>query len=63
LAICPPDRPEPTEEVESAERQELISAVQRPPEAERTSSGSAGLEGAEPLNLRQTGIELLLPQA
>src|SRR5689334_20447145 len=54
------DRPEPTEEVESAERQELISgAVARLPEAERNVIRLRfGLAGTEPLNLRQTGIEL-----
>ena len=57
------DRPEPTEEVESAERQELISgAVARLPEAERNVIRLRfGLEGVEPLNLRQTGIELGIP--
>jgi RNA polymerase primary sigma factor len=57
------DRPEPTEEVESAERQELISgAVARLPEAERNVIRLRfGLAGTEPLNLRQTGIELGIP--
>jgi RNA polymerase primary sigma factor len=57
------DRPEPTEEVESAERQELISgAVAQLPEAERNVIRLRfGLAGAEPLNLRQTGIELGIP--
>jgi RNA polymerase primary sigma factor len=57
------DRPEPTEEVESAERQELISgAVGTLPEAERNVIRLRfGLAGAEPLNLRQTGIELGIP--
>jgi RNA polymerase primary sigma factor len=57
------DRPEPTEEVESAERQELISgAVAGLPEAERNVIRLRfGLAGAEPLNLRQTGIELGIP--
>ena len=57
------ERPEPTEEVESAERQELISdAVARLPEAERNVIRLRfGLEGVEPLNLRQTGIELGIP--
>jgi RNA polymerase primary sigma factor len=57
------DRPEPTEEVESAERQELISgAVGQLPEAERNVIRLRfGLAGAEPLNLRQTGIELGIP--
>ena len=57
------ERPEPTEEVESAERQELISgAVQQLPEAERNVIRLRfGLAGTEPLNLRQTGIELGIP--
>jgi RNA polymerase primary sigma factor len=57
------DRPEPTEEVESAERQELISgAVSGLPEAERNVIRLRfGLAGTEPLNLRQTGIELGIP--
>jgi RNA polymerase primary sigma factor len=57
------DRPEPTEEVESAERQELISgAVDQLPEGERNVIRLRfGLAGTEPLNLRQTGIELGIP--
>ena len=57
------ERPEPTEEVEQAERQELISgAVARLPEAERNVIRLRfGLAGTEPLNLRQTGIELGIP--
>jgi RNA polymerase primary sigma factor len=57
------DRPEPTEEVESAERQELISgAVAQLPEGERNVIRLRfGLAGTEPLNLRQTGIELGIP--
>jgi RNA polymerase primary sigma factor len=57
------DRPEPEEEVESAERQELISsAVALLPEPERNVIALRfGLQGAEPLNLRQTGIELGIP--
>src|SRR5947209_14922105 len=57
------ERPEPTEEVESAERQELISgAVQQLPEPERNVIRLRfGLAGTEPLNLRQTGIELGIP--
>jgi RNA polymerase primary sigma factor len=57
------ERPEPTEEVESAERQELISgAVAQLPEPERNVIRLRfGLAGAEPLNLRQTGIELGIP--
>jgi RNA polymerase primary sigma factor len=57
------ERPEPTEEVEQAERQELISgAVARLPEAERNVIRLRfGLAGSEPLNLRQTGIELGIP--
>ena len=57
------DRPEPAEEVESAERQELISgAVAQLPEAERSVIRLRfGLAGIEPLNLRQTGIELGIP--
>ncbi len=57
------DRPEPVEEVEQAERQELISgAVAQLPEAERNVIRLRfGLVGAEPLNLRQTGIELGIP--
>jgi RNA polymerase primary sigma factor len=57
------DRPEPVEEVEQAERQELISgAVEQLPEAERNVIRLRfGLAGAEPLNLRQTGIELGIP--
>jgi RNA polymerase primary sigma factor len=54
------DRPQPAEEVEETERQELISgAVAELPEAERKVIRLRfGLAGAEPLNLRQTGIEL-----
>jgi RNA polymerase primary sigma factor len=57
------DRPEPVEEVEEAERQELISgAVAELPEGERNVIRLRfGLAGAEPLNLRQTGIELGIP--
>jgi RNA polymerase primary sigma factor len=57
------DRPEPVEEVEEAERQELISgAVAQLPEAERNVIRLRfGLAGAEALNLRQTGIELGIP--
>jgi RNA polymerase primary sigma factor len=57
------DRPEPTEEVEQAERVELIGgAVARLPEAERNVIRLRfGLAGTEPLNLRQTGIELGIP--
>src|ERR1700749_2657729 len=57
------DRPEPVEEVEQAERQELISgAVARLPEAERNVIRLRfGLGGNEPLNLRQRGIELGIP--
>ncbi len=54
------DRPQPTEEVENAERQQLISgAVEQLPQAERDVIRLRfGLTGAEPLNLRQTGAEL-----
>jgi RNA polymerase primary sigma factor len=54
------DRPQPTEEVEAAERNELISgAVNQLPEAERNVIRLRfGLEGAEPMNLRETGLEL-----
>ena len=57
------DRPQPVEEVEEAERQELISgAVAQLPEGERNVIRLRfGLAGAEPLNLRQTGIELGIP--
>jgi RNA polymerase primary sigma factor len=57
------DRPEPTEEVESAERQQLISgAVAQLPEPERNVIRLRfGLAGTDPLNLRQTGIELGIP--
>ncbi len=57
------DRPEPVQEVEEAERQELISgAVAQLPEGERNVIRLRfGLAGAEPLNLRQTGIELGIP--
>ncbi len=57
------DRPEPTEEVEEAERQQLIGgAVAQLPEAERNVIRLRfGLAGVEPLNLRQTGIELGIP--
>ncbi len=57
------ERPEPAEEVESAERQELINgAVDELPEAERNVIRLRfGLAGTEPLNLRQTGIELGIP--
>jgi len=54
------ERPQPAEEVESAERQELINgAVDGLPEAERNVIRLRfGLAGTEPLNLRQTGLEL-----
>ena len=57
------DQPRPDEEVETAERQELISgAVDQLPEAERDVIRLRfGLAGAEPLNLRQTGLELGIP--
>ena len=57
------DRPEPAEEVETAERQELINgAVASLPEPERNVIRLRfGLAGTEPLNLRQTGIELGIP--
>jgi RNA polymerase sigma factor (sigma-70 family) len=57
------DRPQPEEEVETAERQQLINgAVDLLPEAERNVIRLRfGLEGGEPLNLRQTGIELGIP--
>jgi RNA polymerase primary sigma factor len=57
------DQPQPAEQVEDAERQSLINgAVDRLPEAERNVIRLRfGLEGAEPLNLRQTGIELGIP--
>ncbi len=57
------ERPEPVEEVEDAERQQLISgAVEQLPEPERNVIRLRfGLAGAEPLNLRQTGIELGIP--
>jgi RNA polymerase primary sigma factor len=54
------ERPEPAQEVEDAERQELINgAVEKLPEAERNVIRLRfGLVGSEPLNLRQTGLEL-----
>jgi RNA polymerase primary sigma factor len=54
------DRPQPADEVEETERQELISgAVAELPEAERNVIRLRfGLAGTEPLNLRQTGLEL-----
>jgi RNA polymerase primary sigma factor len=57
------ERPQPADEVETAERQQLINgAVDQLPEAERhVIRLRFGLEGAEPLNLRQTGIELGIP--
>jgi len=57
------DQPQPAEEVENAERQSLINgAVDQLPEPERKVIRLRfGLEGAEPLNLRQTGIELGIP--
>jgi RNA polymerase primary sigma factor len=57
------DRPQPVEEVEEAERQGIISsAVEELPEAERNVIRLRfGLAGVEPLNLRQTGIELGIP--
>jgi RNA polymerase primary sigma factor len=57
------ERPEPAEEVETVERQALINgAVDGLPEAERNVIRLRfGLAGAEPLNLRQTGIELGIP--
>jgi len=55
--------PQPSEEVETNERQELINgAVHELPEAERNVIKLRfGLEGAAALNLRQTGIELGIP--
>jgi RNA polymerase primary sigma factor len=57
------ERPQPTEEVENAEREQLISgAVDQLPQPERDVIRLRfGLEGAEPLNLRQTGLELGIP--
>jgi RNA polymerase primary sigma factor len=57
------DRPEPAEEVETTERLELINgAVDGLPQAEREVIRLRfGLAGTEPLNLRQTGIELGIP--
>jgi RNA polymerase primary sigma factor len=57
------EQPQPAEEVENAERQELINgAVDELPEPERKVIRLRfGLEGTEPLNLRQTGIELGIP--
>src|ERR1700722_3861114 len=57
------ERPQPAEEVETAEREELINgAVDELPEAERNVIRLRfGLAGTEPLNLRQTGIELGIP--
>jgi RNA polymerase primary sigma factor len=57
------EQPQPAEEVETAERQSLINgAVDGLPEPERNVIRLRfGLEGAEPLNLRQTGIELGIP--
>ena len=54
------DRPQPAEEVESNERQQLINgAVDQLPEPERNVIRLRfGLAGTEPLNLRQTGLEL-----
>ena len=59
------DRPQPVEEVEEAERVGIISgAVAELPEPERNViSLRFGLAGAEPLNLRQTGIELGIPMS
>jgi RNA polymerase primary sigma factor len=57
------DQPRPDEEVETTERQELISgAVEQLPQAERDVIRLRfGLAGTEPLNLRQTGLELGIP--
>jgi RNA polymerase primary sigma factor len=57
------ERPQPAEEVETAEREELINgAVDELPEPERNVIRLRfGLAGTEPLNLRQTGIELGIP--
>src|SRR5581483_10309616 len=57
------ERPEPAEEVETAERQEMINvAVEQLPEPERNVIRLRfGLAGSEPMNLRQTGIELGIP--
>ena len=54
------DRPQPAEEVETAERQQLINgAVDQLPQAERDVIRLRfGLTGGDPLNLRQTGAEL-----
>jgi RNA polymerase primary sigma factor len=57
------ERPQPADEVEEAERQELINgAVAELPEPERSVIRLRfGLEGLEALNLRQTGLELGIP--
>ncbi len=57
------DLPQPDEEVETAERQQMVAgAVDELPEAERNViSLRFGLTGGEPLNLRQTGLELGIP--
>jgi len=57
------DRPQPAEEVESAERQQMINgAVELLPQPERDVIRLRfGLAGTEPLNLRQTGQELGIP--
>jgi RNA polymerase sigma factor (sigma-70 family) len=57
------EQPRPDEELETAERQELISgAVDQLPQAERDVIRLRfGLTGGDPLNLRQTGLELGIP--
>jgi|GEM_PF-444846 len=58
--LLPSDRPEPVEEVTDADRDRRVNAlVQDLPEEERNVIRLRfGLTGAEPLTLRQTGIEL-----
>jgi RNA polymerase primary sigma factor len=57
------DRPQPAEEVETAERQQLINgAVDQLPQSERDVIRLRfGLAGTDPMNLRQTGQELGIP--
>jgi RNA polymerase primary sigma factor len=61
--LLPSDRPEPVEEVASAEREQRINeVVEQLPEAERNVIRLRfGLTGDEPRTLRQTGSELGIP--
>jgi RNA polymerase primary sigma factor len=61
--LLPSERPEPTEEVELADREQRLNAVvERLPEDERNVIQLRfGLTGDEPRTIRQTGSELGIP--